>query len=249
MTRPAFVLAPCLVLACLVGPARALLAQAPGRSSQSPKPGAAASATSRCQSPPCCGDYCDFANNPCDPSSGCTCAYMSNTCEKRFNWCSGDAQCREALDDRGARCVANACWGTGTSCQSQACRQGDGCQDDQDCAAGWTCSTGNGVCNPPQPPPDQCDQAGWTWDAHYDPPYGGCVPPASWPATMLCHPAAGSPPTCLLCDKNPWALQQNCPSDGRFASYVYPWEGQLYCCVESPEDLRPGPKRPKRSKP
>ncbi len=93
-------------------------------------------------------ELCDFDDHPCDPASGCTCAYMTHTCETRFNWCTNDSQCRDALDDGGARCIGNACWGTGVDCQSLQCKNGHGCAGDQDCQAGWTCSAGNGVCKP-----------------------------------------------------------------------------------------------------
>ncbi len=77
---------------------------------------------------------------------------MTHTCEIRFNWCANDSQCRDALDDTGARCIANACWGTGVDCQSEQCKNGYGCASDQDCEAGWKCSTGNGVCRSPAAP-------------------------------------------------------------------------------------------------
>ena len=101
-------------------------------------------------SSPCAGfSFCDYGGSPCDPASACVCAYMTHTCETRYNWCSNDGQCRDALDDPGARCIANACWGTGVDCRSEPCKNGFGCASDRDCEAGWKCSTGNGVCQGP----------------------------------------------------------------------------------------------------
>lgn len=234
MFRRSLILGPVLAMAgALLTSACASLHLAPA----DPGPKAASASSERkkhCDGGHCCGDYCDNDNNPCDPKSGCTCALLTNTCEPRSTWCTGDAQCQGYLEDRGARCIAHACWGTGTNCQSQSCKNGDGCASDQDCEAGWTCSTGNGVCQAPLPPPDSCQEPGWTWDPRFA--GGGCVPPASWPVSTSCQPAADSPPTCLRCPQNPWESGQNCPQWNGQTTYLFLDDEQFYCCVECPDE-------------
>ncbi|HXT19530.1 MAG TPA: hypothetical protein VN923_02160 [Thermoanaerobaculia bacterium] len=176
-----------------------------------------------------CGSYCDDANNPCDPNSGCTCAHMTNTCEPRFNWCTSDEQCQAELEQREARCVNNACWAANVNCQSARCKEGYGCIDDQDCDPGLVCSAGIGVCNSPNVP-NPCPPD-WTSDPSY-----GCVPPASWPVATYCREGKDNPPTCLLCDKNPWAAGNNCPTVNGAKTYLYLDLHQYYCCVESPDE-------------
>lgn len=128
-----------LLHACAGGPQPSSLRGSRGQAA------APAARGSRCAA----SSFCDSGGSPCDPASGCTCAYMTHTCETRFNWCTNDGQCRDALADPGARCSGNACWGTGVACQSQQCKSGYGCANDADCEAGWKCSTGNGVCQAP----------------------------------------------------------------------------------------------------
>jgi len=186
-----------------------------------------------------CNQYCDFGNNPCDPSSGCTCSEVTSTCEARDDWCFTDQQCQSYLGDPGAQCVQPffACWGTGVNCQSTPCEEGYGCQSNQDCAGGYTCSTSNGLCLPAGQPVSSCP-TGWTWDPNFPQgngaPNGGCAPPASWPAATDCQ-AVTFPPTCLSCTQPPWFNQRNCPHySGGATTYMYGFQGSIYCCIDPP---------------
>lgn len=102
-----------------------------------------------------------------------------------------------------------------------------------------------GACGSNPPPPGgptpqasvhQCE-TGWTWDPNEqrdDGTRGGCVPPKSWPVATDCRSGDDSPPTCIRCDENPWAFEQNCPTVDGSTSYAYIYRGNAFCCVEPP---------------
>jgi len=173
--------------------------------------------------------------------SGCTddgdcasplyCSGITSTCETNPNWCNVSLDCQQATGDPGSRCMGHVCWGSGVSCKSVPCLEGDGCASDADCDSGWTCSPGNGVCHPPQQPPSQSCPDGLVWSDSYGD-SGGCVAPASWPpATSECQSDAHAPPTCLLCSENVYEHGLRCPDH---YGYLYGYMGHFYCCLDPP---------------